>query len=123
MPNNLSRFSAHEDGDTRRSVRHRRPQQFALTHHALERSNQRNLSDEDIQYVLTHGQLCHVPEGVSYFLGRRNVPPLDRVNDHITRLEGTVVILDLAQEYVITAWRNRRSGTKQLRCRGKHRRP
>jgi hypothetical protein len=123
MQNKTSRATDASLSDTENAIHHRRPEQFRLTQHALERINQRNLSSADIQYVVRHGQARHVPQGVSYFMGWRHIPTCDRSDDKITRLEGTVVLLDLTQEYVITAWRNRRSGTKQLRCRGRHRRP
>ena len=87
------------------------------THHAASRGAQRNLSSADIEYVIEHGRCDRAYDGVSYFLGDKDIPDADRHNDKITRLIGTTVITDLSEGKVITAWRNRKHGSKHTRCR------
>ena len=88
--------------------------EYVLTDHALTRAAQRNLSSEDLQYVLCHGRAYYVADSVTFFLGRRDIPKADRADDTILRLEGTAVITASQQAVIITTWRNR-NGMKNIR--------
>jgi hypothetical protein len=51
---------------------------------------------------------------VIYFLGRRDIPTEDLVNDDLARLEGTLVLTARHRPDVITVYRNR-DGLKVIR--------
>src|SRR5690606_25971082 len=99
---------------------HRHPyvqtRQCWISRHARLRFAQRNLSKEDIEYVMRYGRAHHVSGSVTYYLRRRDIPADDMANDTIRRLEGTAVVLDPDRSVVITAWRDK-DGLKSLRRR------
>lgn len=97
---------------------------------------QRNLSERDVEYVLTHG--CRKYNGgVEFrFLRKRDIRPQDR--SEFARLEGTAVVVSRHinatrhpigrdEEYastetesdVITVWRNRKHGLRHIRQKTK----
>lgn len=92
-----------------------------ITKHARSRQATRNLRDEDIMFVLQHGQRIRSGGVLQMFLGRRHIPANKATHRRFARLEGTVLVLDdTGDELVlITVYRNRR-GTKTLRSKAKH---
>jgi len=87
---------------------------YVLSNHAAQRSARRNLSEEDIRYVLRYGRAYHCADAVIYFLGRRDIPTEDLANDDLARLEGTMILTARDQSSVITVCRNR-DGLKVIR--------
>ena len=83
-----------------------------LSNHAVTRMAQRNLSTEDVEYVIQFG--CRVRSGgaLHYFLRHDDIPTGDR--KRVQRLEGTTVLMDRSGQFIITVYRNRR-GLKVLR--------
>jgi len=83
-----------------------------LSNHAVTRMAQRNLSAEDVEYVIQFG--CRVRSGgaLHYFLRYNDIPKSDR--KRVRRLEGTTVLMDRSGQYIITVYRNRR-GLKGIR--------
>ncbi|MBX3053589.1 MAG: DUF4258 domain-containing protein [Caldilineaceae bacterium] len=83
-----------------------------LSNHAVTRMAQRNLSTEDVEYVLQFG--CRVRSGgvLHCFLRYNDIPKTDR--KRVRRLEGTTVLLDRCGQNIITVYRNRR-GLKGIR--------
>lgn len=83
-----------------------------LSNHAVTRMAQRNLSTEDVEYVIQFG--CRVRSGgaLHYFLRHNDIPAGDR--KQAQRLEGTTVLMDRSGQCIITVYRNRR-GLKVLR--------
>ncbi len=86
-----------------------------MTNHALHRAAQRNLSRTDIAYILQHGSRHHRGGACFYHLGAKDIPAADQRTDEITRLEGAVVVLDARREWVLTVYRNREDGLKEIR--------
>ena len=91
-------------------------QSITLSDHALTRMAQRNLSAEDVEYVIQFG--CPVRSGgaLHYFLRQEDIPYADRKS--VQRLEGTTVLMDRGEQYIITVYRNRR-GLKEIRQKTK----
>lgn len=88
------------------------------TRHALKRMAQRNLSERDVDYVLTHG--CReFRGGVEFrYLRKRDIPPEDQ--SEFARLEGTAIVVGSASDAdVITVWRNRKHGLRHIRQKSK----
>ncbi len=83
--------------------------------HSTIRAAQRNLSLEEIAYVIEFGKRFHKSGAVIYYLRRRDIPIDDAGKDDICRLVGTAVILAPDEETLLTVWRNRRSGLKNIR--------
>lgn len=75
---------------------------------------QRNLSERDVEYVLTYG--CReFRGGVEFrYLRKRDIPSQDRTE--FARLEGTAIVVGTVGETdVITVWRNRKHGLRHIR--------
>ena len=88
-----------------------------LTEHGELRMAQRNLSLEDIAYVMAHGQKLHRAGALIFFLRRRDIPIWDGHDAHLMRLAGTAVVATRDGRVVITAWRNLRRGLNQLKTK------
>lgn len=87
----------------------------SMTAHAIKRASQRNISPEDIEYVLQYGSKIHNAGACFYYLGGKDIPAEDRQEDEITRLEGTILVLDPEQSSIVTIYRNRERGLKEIR--------
>jgi len=94
---------------------------YILTNHAARRAAYRNLSEDDIRYVLRHGQTYRCADAVIYFLGQRNIPTEDLAIDALARLEGTTVVTARRRPRVITVYRNQ-GGLKGIRKKFNRRR-
>lgn len=87
--------------------------QFYLLPHAQLRATQRGLTRADIDYVLCHGWLSHAGEAEIYFLRAVDIPQQD--HSAMSRLEGTAVIVARQRAQIITVWRNRQHGARNIR--------
>mgnify|MGYP005837721161 CR=1 FL=1 len=92
-----------------------------VTHHARHRGAQRNLSADDIAFVLQHGRRIWSGGAEHVFLARRDLPPERDLRRQFERLEGTVLVVDNVHDgtVLITAYRNRRA-LKHIRCKTKY---
>jgi hypothetical protein len=73
---------------------------------------QRNVSLQDLEYVLEHGERVYKTGVTFYVLRKRDILQNDRKNSEITRLEGTVVLTSFSQDghlEIITLYRNKRA--------------
>jgi hypothetical protein len=85
---------------------------YDLSTHARTRLAQRGLSEADLRYVLRYGRLHYAGSAVIYFLGKADIPTQDR--RQCSRLEGVAAITSY-EGTVITIWRNRKHGMKNIR--------
>lgn len=95
---------------------------FSLSKHAVLRMAQRNLSPEDLEYVIQHGKRINTTGIMVFMLRKRDIPLDDRNRSEITRLEGTVVLIDCTpsgERQIITTYRNK-SAFKAFRCKAKY---
>ena len=98
----------------------REPQVAVISQHAGRRLAQRNLSFDDVLYVFAHGRLHHRGKALFVHLGLRDIPAIDRRTDRYRRLEGTVLVLDPSTGRVLTtAYRNRRTGSRDIKRKPK----
>lgn len=92
----------------------------SVSAHAFERLAQRNLSAEDVRYVFVHGRRYHAGKALFVHLGRRDIPEDDLRESRWRRLEGTILVLDSSTgEHLTTAYRNRRSGSRDIKRKPK----
>lgn len=96
--------------------------EFSLTVHAEVRCAQRNLSYDEIQYVIQYGQQVNNAGTCEFFLGRNDIPRSDRARQRIAQLEGTVVLVDMQTGVILTVYRNRKNGLKSHRKKTKYNR-
>ena len=91
------------------------------TAHALNRQAQRNLSPNDIQFVLQHDRRVHNAGALHVFLGGRDIPADRTLARQYGRLEGTMLVLHLSADeaILVTTYRNRR-GLKAVRTKTKY---
>ncbi len=87
---------------------------FAMNDHSILRSAQRNLSQEEIEYVLLFGKRYHRYGAIIYYLRNRDLPEGDSWRAWCQQLVGTAVVMSKDSEMVITVWRNRRTGLKRI---------
>jgi hypothetical protein len=94
------------------------------TEHVIRRQARRNLSNQDIWFVLEHGRRVHCAGALHIFLGRRDIPGDKPTYQRFAHLEGTVLVCDQQSEelIVITAYRNHH-GFKQIRTKTKYVQP
>jgi hypothetical protein len=93
----------------------------SVSTHATQRLAQRNLTYRDIEYVLSHGRRIRNGKALFICLGRRDIPSDDRRESNLSRLEGTVLVLDPVNgSHLTTAYRNRRSGIRDIKRKQKH---
>ncbi|MFO7166886.1 MAG: DUF4258 domain-containing protein [Chloroflexota bacterium] len=94
-----------------------------LTHHARTRQAQRNVSDDDVAFVLDHGRGIRSGGALHVFLGRRDMPKEPELYRRYAHLEGVVLVLDDTGDapVLLTVYRNR-GGLKAIRAKAKHRR-
>lgn len=92
----------------------------SVSAHAGRRLAQRNLSWDDVRYVVTYGRVMHAGKALFIHLGRRDIPAAHRQQDRLRRLEGTVLVLDSATgKHLTTAYRNRRHGSRDIKRKPK----
>ena len=78
--------------------------------HAIDRMARRDLTEEDIEYVLWYGRKVYCGGALHIFLGSRDMPKGDKRYGQLARLEGTTIVLDSQSgRTVITVYRNRRA--------------
>lgn len=88
-------------------------QEYVPSYHAGKRMAQRNLSLEDIDFVLDHGQRLHKAGAVFFFLGKCDIPDVWR--RRFERLEGTMLVLSNESNTLITVYRNRQKGLRHVK--------
>jgi hypothetical protein len=84
-----------------------------LSVHAQDRCAQRNLSLEDVEYVMEFGRPLRSYGARLFVLRGIDIPADHRRYDSVTRLEGTVVVA--SEDVVITVYRcHRRENLKKV---------
>jgi hypothetical protein len=86
---------------------------WKATEHAGQRMAQRNLSFDDVHFVLRHGQKLHRAGVIIYFLRGRDIPAVEW--RRMSRLEGTVVVVSRDGAAIVTVYRNRRRGLPHIK--------
>jgi hypothetical protein len=92
-----------------------------ITRHSLERCAQRNVDPGSLAFIKRYGQKLHRTGIVFYFLGRRDIPEHQRIDDRYAKLEGATV-LEALDGGTITVYRNR-NGLKNIKKKRKYRLP
>ena len=83
---------------------------------------QRNVSLDDLEYVIEHGKRINTTGITVYMLRKRDIPDDDRNRSKVTRLEGTAVLTTITKKgdlKIITAYRNK-GVFKAFRCKAKY---
>jgi len=78
--------------------------------------SQRNLDEEDVEYVRSYGRRRHCAGAIFYFLPKRGIPDRDLADASLARLEGCVAVFNKEDEVLITVYRNRK-GFKKIRSK------
>jgi len=95
---------------------------LSVSNHAVLRMAQRNVSLDDLRYVIEHG-ICINRTGIAvYILRKRDIPSADRSKSKLTRLEGTVVLTGQTKNgdmKIITTYRDK-CAFKMFRCKAKY---
>jgi hypothetical protein len=76
------------------------------TFHALDRLAQRNLTHDEIDFIVRHGYRLRKAGAVFYQMRTRCMPDHVPPNDPLRRLVGTTVVLSPDEQTLITAYRD-----------------
>ncbi|NTW03410.1 MAG: DUF4258 domain-containing protein [Oscillochloris sp.] len=80
---------------------------------------QRNLTTDDVAFVLEHGYKEYRAGVVAYVLGWRQLARLEDTRN-VDRLEGSVILRNPQTGEVVTVYRNRCRGLKDHRRKSKY---
>lgn len=89
--------------------------QYVPSNHAQRRMAQRNVSMDNIYFVLKNGQWFHRDGVIFVFLGSRDIGKSQLMKQEYARLEGTVVVLSRDGSRIITVYRNRQQGLRKIK--------
>lgn len=87
----------------------------ALTAHAQLRMCQRNVTNEQLSFILRHGQQHHCAGAILVTLRRKDIPKNHAAQSKFTYLEGTTIVLSRDAPTVLTIWRNKGKGLQHIR--------
>lgn len=88
---------------------------YHVTHHAHLRMEQRNISAEDVVFILQHGYCLHRAGALFYYLRRCDIPDDKQALSQYARLEGGVVVTNTRAPIIVTVYRNRRHGLRKIK--------
>lgn len=80
--------------------------EIELSDHAVQRSAQRNLAYNEIQFIIDHGERTHAAGVIFCQLLRKNIPNQLPGSAPERRLVGSTVVISKDEECVITLYRN-----------------
>jgi hypothetical protein len=83
--------------------------------HADLRCVQRNLSEEEVHFIIQHGEMTRRTGVIFFHLRKRDIPPQYTRDQRIGRLIGTTVVVDKECTLVITVYRNDEARKKDRR--------
>ncbi|MGB0385544.1 MAG: DUF4258 domain-containing protein [Ardenticatenaceae bacterium] len=96
---------------------------FVTTDHAEQRMAQRNLSLEDVLFVLKYGKCYHRAGAMFFYLRGKDIPKMERKNKRLSQLEGSTVILSRDAPAILTVYRNRENGLRHIKRKAKYSQP
>lgn len=85
------------------------------TNHAIKRMAQRNVSENQVSFILKHGYAVHRAGAVLVSLRDKDIPKKLRADNQFARLAGTTVVLSREEPIILTVWRNRDKGLQHIR--------
>lgn len=80
-----------------------------LSRHAKWRSAQRNLSIDDMKFIIMHGKRVRKQGVIFYQLLAKKIPTDLPANHHFRRLVGSTVLTCQCGHFVITVYRNEKA--------------
>ena len=83
--------------------------EYRLSDHAARRAVQRNLSEDEIDFLLEHGQLVHNTGVIFCRLRHKDIPSELPRNSRYRRLVGSTAILCRCGYYVVTVYREQQA--------------
>lgn len=96
---------------------------FVTTDHAQQRMAQRNLSLDDVLFVLEYGKCYHRAGAMFFYLRGKDIPKKQRKDNRIAQLEGATVILSRDAPAILTVYRNRDRGLRHIKRKCKYSQP
>ena len=96
---------------------------FVTTDHAEQRMAQRNLSLNDVLFVLKHGKCFHRAGAMFFYLRGKDIPKRKQKDKKISKLEGATVILSRDAPAILTVYRNRDNGLRHIKRKAKYSQP
>ncbi len=88
---------------------------LTTTTHAELRMAQRNVSLEDIRLVLRYGKYFHRAGALIVYLRAKDIPTKRRHDKRVSQLEGTTVVLSRSDPIILTVYRNREHGLRNIK--------
>lgn len=88
---------------------------LAITKHAQQRMAQRNLSCNEIGFIMDYSRPRFVAGAVFFVLRKKDIPWELRHNSAIARLEGVTVVASNDNGDIMTVYRAGQNGPRKLR--------
>jgi hypothetical protein len=83
--------------------------------HADLRCVQRNLSEDEVHFIIEYGEMTRRTGVIFFHLRKRDIPQHYSKNQRLARLVGTTVVVDKECSLVITVYRNDEARKKDRR--------
>ncbi|MBC7870508.1 MAG: DUF4258 domain-containing protein [Chitinophagaceae bacterium] len=90
-------------------------QHLAISHHAHQRSAQRNLREDEIDFIATYGRRMRRTGAIFCQLLRSDIPDDLPANHSYRRLVGSTVVLSRCGQYVLTVYRDEKAFRRDSR--------
>lgn len=87
---------------------------FYHTSHSSFRASQRHLSNEEIEYIKYFGSRIRNSGALFFYLRKRDLPVEDQHRDWANHLVGTALVMSKDGSSLLTVWRNRKNGLKNI---------
>ena len=81
-------------------------QDYAFTHHALQRMSMRRVPSSKVNLVLTYGRKTHTRGAIIYVIGKKEISQCAAFGIDLSELDGLQVVCS-NEGAVITVYRNR----------------
>lgn len=95
--------------------------QLDITEHARKRMAQRNVSENEVSFILEHGQMTHCAGAILVTCRRKDIPKNKLVLDEFRRLDGVTIVMSRENSAIMTVWRNRKQGLRHIRHKPRYR--
>jgi hypothetical protein len=92
---------------------HDNQSEVSFSDHALLRLSQRGLSEADVEYIMSNGASEQIAAATIYYLRAVDIGVGEQ--QRYQRLVGSAVITASDRDLVVTVWRNRKHGARNLR--------
>ncbi|MEK6531077.1 MAG: DUF4258 domain-containing protein [Deltaproteobacteria bacterium] len=90
----------------------------SFSKHALQRASQRNITWDNVNFIMRFGREIHNGGALFVFLGKHDIPYEYQRDDRFAKLEGSTLLISDDGKCLITTYKNK-NGLKQIKKKQK----